>query len=114
MRSKTCLSCVGLMLIMLCVDGCATRTAKVAALLSAKVGIDNFTFAPATLTVPAGTTVTWTNHDDIPHTATSDNKVFSSDALDTDQSYSFQFNTPGTYPYHCAVHPHMTGTVIVK
>src|SRR5271154_71617 len=76
------------------------------------VMIDNFTFEPANLTVSVGTTVTWINHDDIPHTATSsaDPRVFNSGPLDTDAKFSFTFNTPGTYPYFCAVHPHMTGT----
>ncbi len=79
-----------------------------------EISIDNFTFTPAEVTISPGTTVTWTNKDDVPHTATSNTKVFSSGALDTDQKYSFEFKTPGTYPYFCAVHPHMTGKIIVK
>jgi plastocyanin len=80
------------------------------------VHIDNFTFAPATLTVRAGTKVTWINRDDEPHTVTSSSspRVFASGALDTDGSFSYTFDKPGTYPYFCAIHPHMTGTVIVK
>ncbi|HWE96411.1 MAG TPA: cupredoxin family copper-binding protein [Tepidisphaeraceae bacterium] len=79
------------------------------------VGIDNFSFIPAEITVPAGTTVTWVNHDDVPHTVTSTDKRFaSSPALDTDGRFSQTFTTPGTYAYYCAVHPHMTGKVIVK
>src|SRR5437763_1784746 len=78
------------------------------------VAIDNFTFSPSTLTINAGTRVTWTNHDDVPHTVTSTHrsKVLASPALDTDEKYSFTFATRGTYPYYCTVHPHMTGTVI--
>ena len=79
------------------------------------VSIDNFTFGPQTLTVKAGTTVTWTNKDDIPHGIASDNNAFAkSKALDTDDSYSFTFTTPGTYQYFCYIHPHMTGTVVVE
>ena len=81
----------------------------------ATASIDNFTFSPATLTVPAGTKVTWTNHDDIPHTVTSaaTPPLFNSHALDTGDSFSFVFDTPGRYGYFCALHPHMQGTVVV-
>ena len=79
------------------------------------VSIDNFTFNPATLTVKAGTTVTWTNKDDIPHGIASSNNAFArSKALDTDDSYSFTFTTPGTYQYFCYIHPHMVGTIVVE
>jgi plastocyanin len=77
------------------------------------VTIDNFTFAPAELTVKVGTTVTWKNHDDIPHTIVSAGK-FRSKALDTDDSYSFTFTTAGAYAYFCSLHPHMTGTIKVE
>jgi plastocyanin len=80
----------------------------------AKVTIDNFTFAPAELTVSIGTTVTWDNHDDIPHTVVEKNKLFRSKALDTDESYSFTFTQAGTYDYFCGLHPHMVGKIIVK
>jgi plastocyanin len=78
-----------------------------------KVTIDNFTFNPQTLTVKAGTTVTWTNQDDIPHTIANP-PTFRSKPLDTEQSYSFTFTTPGTYKYFCSLHPHMTGTIVVE
>jgi plastocyanin len=79
------------------------------------VSIDNFTFGPQTLTVKAGTTVTWTNKDDIPHGIASANNGFArSKAMDTDDSYSFTFTTPGTYQYFCYIHPHMTGTIVVE
>jgi amicyanin len=79
------------------------------------VSIDNFTFTPPSLTVKAGTTVTWINKDDIPHGIASSNNAFTkSKALDTDDSYSFTFTTPGTYQYFCYVHPHMTGTIVVQ
>src|ERR1700722_2169145 len=79
------------------------------------VSIDNFTFTPASLKVKAGTTVTWTNRDDIPHgIASSDNAFKKSKALDTDDSYWFTFTTPGTYQYFCYIHPHMVGTIVVE
>jgi plastocyanin len=82
----------------------------------AEVKIDNFSFTPATLTVPAGTTVTWTNRDDIPHTVVSadDPKAFKSKVMDTDEKFSYTFATAGTFTYFCSVHPKMTGTVVVK
>lgn len=84
--------------------------------LTAEVKIDNFSFAPAALTVQAGTTVTWTNRDDIPHTVvnTDEPKAFKSKVLDTDQTFSFTFTKAGTYAYFCSVHPKMTGKVIVQ
>ncbi len=82
---------------------------------AAAVSIDNFTFSPPSLTVKAGTTVTWTNRDDIPHGIASSNNAFArSKAMDTDDSYSFTFTTPGTYQYFCYVHPHMVGTIVVQ
>lgn len=80
----------------------------------AEVGIDNFVYNPQQLTVKVGTAVTWTNRDDIPHTVTSKTGVFRSKALDTDDTFSFTFATPGTFPYFCALHPHMTGTIVVE
>jgi plastocyanin len=79
-----------------------------------RVEIKDYEFLPATLTVPAGTTVTWTSHDDEPHTVTSSEKVFASPGLDADEAFSYTFSTPGTYTYSCTLHPHMTGTIIVK
>lgn len=81
---------------------------------SAAVKIDNFSFGPATLTVAAGTTVTWTNNDDVPHTVVSDDKLFKSKALDTDDKFSYTFIKAGTYDYFCSVHPKMTAKVVVK
>ncbi len=80
---------------------------------TATVTIENFTFAPAEITVPAGTSVSWLNHDDIPHTVTSDERAFKSPPLDTDDGFTTTFEKPGTYRYFCALHPHMTGTVVV-
>ncbi len=79
------------------------------------VSIDNFTFNPPTLSVKAGTTVTWTNKDDIPHGIASSTNAFGrSKALDTNDSFSFTFTTPGTYQYFCYIHPHMVGTIVVE
>ena len=78
------------------------------------VKVDNFSFAPAAVTVPVGTTVTWTNRDDIPHTVVSTDGVFKSKALDTDEKFSFVFSKPGTYHYFCSVHPKMTGQIIAQ
>ena len=81
-----------------------------------QISIDNFKYVPDTLTVPAGTKVTWTNHDDMPHTVTSTSKprTLDSDALDTDGQFSHVFAEPGTYAYVCTVHPKMSGQVIVE
>jgi len=79
-----------------------------------EVKIDNFSFGPGTLTIPAGTVVTWTNRDDIPHTVVSTDGVFKSKVLDTDEKFSFTFSKAGTYPYFCSIHPKMTGKVIVQ
>ena len=79
-----------------------------------EVKIDNFSFGPTELAVTAGTTITWTNRDDIPHTVVSTEKVFKSKVLDTDEKYSFTFATPGTFQYFCSIHPKMTGKVVVK
>jgi plastocyanin len=80
-----------------------------------EVKIDNFSFGPATITIPAGSTVTWTNNDDVPHVVTSDdNKMFKSKALDTDDRFSFTFTKPGTYNYYCAIHPKMVAKIVVQ
>jgi plastocyanin len=81
-----------------------------------QVVIDNFRYSPRSLTVSAGTKVTWINRDDVPHTATSivRPRAFDSKTLDTDDQFSYVFTASGTYDYFCAVHPHMTGTIIVK
>jgi len=78
-----------------------------------KVTIDNFTFSPNELKVKVGDTVTWTNHDDIPHTVVSAGK-FRSKPMDTDNSFSFTFTSAGDYKYFCSLHPHMTGLIKVE
>jgi plastocyanin len=81
-----------------------------------EVTIDNYTFSPGTLTVPVGTTVTWTNRDLEVHAVTADDipPTFKSAGLDTDDTFSFTFKKTGTFAYHCSLHPHMTGKIVVK
>jgi plastocyanin len=80
----------------------------------ASVAIENFAFSPATLTVPIGTTVTWTNNDSAAHTVTSRTQAFDSGKLSQGQSYSFTFNQKGDFEYYCTFHPNMTGKVSVE
>jgi len=80
---------------------------------TAAVKIGNFTFGPQELKVKSGTTVIWVNEDDIPHTVVSPNN-FRSKPLDSNDTFSFTFTTPGTYKYFCSLHPHMTGTIVVE
>ena len=87
--------------------------ARAASTAPAEVHISNFTFDPPSLTVPVGATVTWVNKDDEIHTVTSAAGAFTSQALDADDSFSFRFDKPGTYLYRCAIHPQMTGTIVV-
>jgi plastocyanin len=93
-------------------QGLAAQRAKQSA--SAAVKIDNFSFGPGSLTVGAGTTVIWTNNDDVPHTVVSDDKLFKSKALDTDDKFSYTFTKPGSYNYFCSVHPKMTAKIVVQ
>ena len=86
---------------------------KSAAVGGHQVAVDNFNFAPATTAVPAGTTVTWTHRDDVPHNVVSTEKKFASPVLDTDEQFSHTFDGKGTYPYYCSIHPKMTGQVVV-
>jgi amicyanin len=97
-------------------NGSANVAANTPSPAITEVKIDNFSFTPVTLTVTAGSTVTWTNRDDIPHTVVSadDPKAFKSKVMDTDEKFSFTFTKAGTYTYFCSVHPKMTGTVVVK
>jgi plastocyanin len=78
------------------------------------VKIANFTFAAPVVTIAPGTTVTWVNDDDIPHTVVADDKSFRSKVLDTGDRFAFTFAKPGTYGYFCSIHPHMTGKIVVK
>ncbi len=79
-----------------------------------QVLIKDFMFVPTTLTVKAGTTVTWANKDEEPHTVFSDSGLFRSNAMDTGEAFSFKFDKPGTYHFLCTIHPRMVGTIIVE
>jgi plastocyanin len=81
---------------------------------SMEVRVDNFTFGPDTLTVPANSTVTWVNKDDVPHVIASNDGLFKSKALDTDDKYSYTFTKAGTYAYYCSIHPKMVGKIVVQ
>jgi plastocyanin len=116
MRKRTTrVTCVALPLAVgVFVAAAASLPASSASDPNTKVEIDDFAFSPQQITVRAGTTVMWTNEDDAPHTVASSTKLFKSNALDTDASFSFTFTTPGVYEYFCSLHPHMTGTVVVE
>jgi plastocyanin len=88
----------------------ADAAAPAASIVMAK----DFMFAPVALTVSAGSTVTWTNQDEEPHTVVSESGLFRSAALDTNQSFSLRFDKPGTYRYACSIHPRMVGTIVVQ
>jgi plastocyanin len=94
--------------------GCLSLAASAAAAEAGKIEVKDFMFAPTTLTVGVGSQVTWVNKDDEPHTVVSDTGVFRSGAIDTDESFSFTFDKPGTYHFTCSIHPRMVGTIVVK
>jgi plastocyanin len=79
-----------------------------------KITVKDFMFNPTPLTVKAGATVTWTNMDDEPHTVVSDTGMFKSGGMDTNESFSFKFDKPGTYHFTCSIHPRMVGTIVVQ
>jgi plastocyanin len=119
-RGRVCLAGLAVMATVMAMlfgglTGGAASAQQVAA-AAAEVKIDNFSFGPGTITVPVGTTVTWTNRDDIPHTVVSadDPKVFKSKVLDTDEKFSYTFTKAGTFNYFCSVHPKMTGKIVVQ
>jgi plastocyanin len=85
-----------------------------AAAKAVTIKIDNFAFAPPELSIVAGTTVTWKNDDGEVHKVQDDHKKFSSAALDTDDTFSHTFATPGVYHYFCSIHPYMVGKIVVK
>ena len=85
-----------------------------AATLQVEVRIDNFAFAPPTITVPVGASVRWVNQDEIPHTVVSADKSLKSKVLDTHEQFTYTFSKPGTYNYFCSIHPKMTGKIVVQ
>jgi len=100
--------------VLLFVATAGTKANAQGAAALAEIKIDNFSFTPQTITVSAGTTVTWTNRDDIPHTVVSTDGLFKSKARDTDEKFSYTFSKPGTYSYFCSLHPKMTGKILVQ
>src|SRR4051812_26417918 len=94
---------LGIVASVLAIGGCGKKEHSLASAApqpgEVRVSIDNFTFAPAEVTVDAGATVVWVNHDDVPHTVTAYAKQFNSGAMDTDMRFAHQFTTPGTYEY---------------
>jgi plastocyanin len=93
---------------------CCVVYAATALPTETRASIDNFTFTPGTITVPVGTTVVWENNDDIPHTVVSLDGTFHSQALDTEDKFSFTFAKAGTFDYFCSLHPHMKAKVVVN
>ena len=79
-----------------------------------RIVVKEFMFAPNSLSIKAGSTVTWANMDDEPHTVVSDTGLFRSGAMDTNESFSFKFDKPGTYHFTCSIHPRMVGTIVVQ
>ena len=110
------ISTIAVFLFGLIIFAAAPRTAAApgAVAAPAEVKIDNFSFTPASITVPVGTEVTWTNRDDIPHNVVSEDHSIKSKTLDTDEKFTFTFTKPGTYSYFCSIHPKMKGTVVVQ
>jgi plastocyanin len=116
--------CTVLLILACMIAGCSSSQAPVTAVPTQSnveggtgITIKNFAFDPQMLTVKPGTVVTWVNQDAVPHAIVSDTEspeTFSSDTLQTGSSYSFTFTRPGTFPYHCSIHPSMKGTVIVQ
>jgi plastocyanin len=92
----------------------ASASIRAASPSPSEVVIKNFMFSPVSLTVPAGTSVTWSNLDQEPHTVVSDTGLFRAGAMDTNESFSFKFDKAGTYHFFCSIHPQMTGTIIVQ
>ena len=114
-RTVSTLSVAALAIVLLMMAG-RSRTfgAAVEDKPTVQVKIDNFVFSPNPLTVPVGSTIRWTNQDDIPHNVVSDDKSFKSKALDTDDTFTYTFTKPGTYIYFCSIHPKMTGKIVVQ
>lgn len=118
---KSIISAIILMLsavLLISITGCSssktTAPTTVTSTSGNSVNIVNFAFTPGTLNISVGTTVTWTNSDSVTHHIASDTGVFDSGDMSQNATYSFTFNNAGTFPYHCAIHTYMKGTIIVK
>lgn len=109
------LGLAGLIIVALMIVGRASSGATAAEEKQAtEIKIDNFSFSPNTVTVPVGSTVRWTNHDDVPHNVVNEDKSLKSKTMDTDENFSYTFTKAGTYTYYCSIHPRMTGKVVVQ
>ena len=106
--------CLAMLLLLAAGASVIAAAAAAAPETSTVVMAKDFMFAPTSMTVAAGSTVTWTNKDDEPHTVVSAEGLFRSAALDTEESFSFRFDKPGTYRYTCSIHPRMVGTIVVR
>ena len=95
-------------------SGATSKTTATSTSSGNTVTLANFAFSPATLNIQVGTTVSWTNNDSTTHTVTSDSGIFDSGNLAPNATFSYTFNTAGTFAYHCAIHTSMTGKVVVK
>jgi len=91
----------------------STSTASTSTASQNPIAIQNYAFSPSTLTIRKGANVTWKNDDSVQHMVVSDSAAFSSPLLNTGDTYTFQFNSTGTYPYHCSIHTYMKGTITV-
>ncbi len=100
----------------LAADASATSTTGPASTVAPAhlIVVKDFMFSPVSMKIKAGAQVTWTNKDEEPHTVSSNDGVFRSFALDTNDTFSFKFDKPGTYKYTCTIHPRMTGTIVVE
>ena len=114
MKKGSWIFCVAMSVVLALAGLPSLERALAASSPAAEVRIDNFSFTPATLSVKAGTQITWTNGDDIPHTVVSEDQSFKSKVLDTDEKFTFTASKPGTYTYFCSIHPKMTGKVVVE
>lgn len=114
MKTSSLILCVAVSMMLALAALPTLERARAASSPAVEIKIDNFSFTPATLTVKAGTQITWTNTDDIPHTVVSDDQSFKSKVLDTDEKFTFTASKPGTYSYFCSIHPKMTGKVVVE
>lgn len=92
----------------------ASTSANTGASDADRIVIKSFMFMPMSLTIKRGSIVTWTNADDEPHTVVGDAGLFRSGAVDTNETFTFEFDQPGTYHYHCSIHPQMVGTIVVE
>jgi plastocyanin len=122
MKKYNILALVALAGVMVMVAGCTSSSSPSPSPASSavtstttqnSVAIQNYAFNPSTLTIQKGANVTWKNYDSVQHTVTSDSGAFSSPLLSTGDTYTYQFNNTGTYPYHCSIHTYMKGTITV-